>query len=695
MTTVRRDVDVAAWLLLALVALLLGLFFGAVAAAQTTTTRTDVLLASTRAAIGTTTAGAGPLRVVGLGSSATGALLVVDASGDIGTAGTVNTSTTFSSTFVANGTAQLNGTSITLGNATSDTLTIGARLGSGLTWATDATYDIGASGANRPNHLYLAGNAVLGGSLQAATGIVARTATATDGFVAMYQGSSANIGYVAWHEPTTGTRQGYLGWGSSNINMTFEDNAHFRVNGMLWADEMHVKSFTADLEQALAGGQIIAKSVAVVAQDFACPAAGGTTTLYVRDLPSMANTAAFQTNDWVVLRTFSRTSGSLSVAECVGQVSSYADQSGATEGQQSWTFTRGTSACAGGWTTGAITADSLAIDYGASGNGYHQIDAASGAYNVNGPFAQIVTWTTCPIAANRVTQAKWGQLNGTYGYSSSTFGFAAGTYTGNAITVDPTNGIRMLNNGAVLGQWSGSTLTLGQPLTANNTGQLVFDSDSVDMNWRNNSGVTSSVFRVSNSGGVGIVTINDLRVVGRTLQADSDGTLTIATSGLTNPIVLTPGAAGAVRPSSDVSFTLGDASYRWNGVYTNGLTVGSAATKLTFNGGAWYFDGTYKNTLNCSDTADSDQACWINYRGYNGGTTRARDLYLGDGKGGTMLQVDGVNARVGINKSAPSYTLDVNGTANATSYRVGGTAGVSGTCASVTVTNGIVTTCTP
>lgn len=41
----------------------------------------------------------------------------------------------------------------------------------------------------------------------------------------------------------------------------------------LYADEMHVKSFIADLEQALAGGQIIAKSVAQLHSDFTAPAA--------------------------------------------------------------------------------------------------------------------------------------------------------------------------------------------------------------------------------------------------------------------------------------------------------------------------------------------------------------------------------------------------------------------------------------
>ena len=43
----------------------------------------------------------------------------------------------------------------------------------------------------------------------------------------------------------------------------------------IFADELHVKSFIADLEQALAGGQIIAKSVAELAEDFVTPGSGG------------------------------------------------------------------------------------------------------------------------------------------------------------------------------------------------------------------------------------------------------------------------------------------------------------------------------------------------------------------------------------------------------------------------------------
>ncbi len=57
--------------------------------------------------------------------------------------------------------------------------------------------------------------------------------------------------------------------------VTDAGGADFRY---LFVDEMHAKRFIADLEQALAGGQIISKSVAVVALAFTCPTAGTAST---------------------------------------------------------------------------------------------------------------------------------------------------------------------------------------------------------------------------------------------------------------------------------------------------------------------------------------------------------------------------------------------------------------------------------
>lgn len=193
----------------------------------------------------------------------------------------------------------------------------------------------------------------------------------------------------------------------------------------LFADELHAKSFIADLEQALAGGQIIAKSVAVVATDFTLPAAGSSATLRVRDLPSAPNMAVFQSGDFVGLRQFSRSGGELVVAWAWGTVSSYADGTGAWEGTQTWTFTRHSSTP--GSASGVIPADALALDFGVSGNGYYEVNAIDGIYGQNSPYAQVVTWSNHP--ATRTVRARFGNLRGITNVANE-FGLFAGSGTG-------------------------------------------------------------------------------------------------------------------------------------------------------------------------------------------------------------------------------------------------------------------------
>lgn len=53
-----------------------------------------------------------------------------------------------------------------LGDATSDTITFTGRMASGITWGTDNTFDVGASGANRPRDLYVGRNSAFAGTIQ-------------------------------------------------------------------------------------------------------------------------------------------------------------------------------------------------------------------------------------------------------------------------------------------------------------------------------------------------------------------------------------------------------------------------------------------------------------------------------------------------------------------------------------------------
>lgn len=92
---------------------------------------------------------------------------------------------------------------------------------------------------------------------------------------------------------------------SDGARITDTGHGYFRY---LYATELHAKSFIADLEQALAGGQIICKSVAPLASDFTAPAAGASTGLVVQDFQGFSTFRVFVDGDFVNIRSFSRPS---------------------------------------------------------------------------------------------------------------------------------------------------------------------------------------------------------------------------------------------------------------------------------------------------------------------------------------------------------------------------------------------------
>ncbi len=222
-------------------------------------------------------------------------------------------------------------------------------------------------------------------------------------------------------------------------------------------DQLHAKSFTVDLEQALAGGQIITKSVAEVANNFTAPAPGAAATLVVKDLPSAENMAVFETGDTIRLRTFSRTSGSLNITDAFGTVSGYADQVGGT---QAWTFTRNTAANAGLMAAGTVVqARSLALDYGVSGNGFIEQNAIDGIYGINSPYIQTATWSVSPVAANLTLRSRMGNLRGITGVTGE-YGAILGTYaaTGGQYVRVSNQAVEL--HGVNLTLWDGATPTL-------------------------------------------------------------------------------------------------------------------------------------------------------------------------------------------------------------------------------------------
>lgn len=208
-------------------------------------------------------------------------------------------------------------------------------------------------------------------------------------------------------------------WRISNLG-----EADFRY---IYTDELHAKAFIADLEQALAGGQIISKSVAKVYADFTVPTAGNTGNLDVEEFAGFAAFHVFVDGDLVRLRQFDRSGGGLKIADVWGTVVYSAQVAGSNPPAQRYVFTR--HATYPGTGSGTISAGALVLDYGTTGNGYYEVNAIDGAAGVNSPYTQIVTWATHPksVTANQGLQlrVRMGQLRGLTG--NNQFGLYAGT----------------------------------------------------------------------------------------------------------------------------------------------------------------------------------------------------------------------------------------------------------------------------
>lgn len=105
----------------------------------------------------------------------------------------------------------------------------------------------------------------------------------------------------------------------------------------IFANEMKIIKFIADMQQALAGSQIISKSVTTLAAQFVAPRPGGNAGLIVDDLPSAEGMPVFEDGDTVLVTEDSRAGGGFSSLRCWGTVSGYTDL---PDKKQDWTFTR-------------------------------------------------------------------------------------------------------------------------------------------------------------------------------------------------------------------------------------------------------------------------------------------------------------------------------------------------------------------
>ena len=97
-----------------------------------------------------------------------------------------------------------------------------------------------------------------------------------------------------------------------------------------------------------------------------------------------------------------------------------------------------------------------------------------------------------------------------------------------------------------------------------------------------------------------------------------------------------------------------------------GLHVGNAIGALfgPTTGASTYISPDHENTINGGYGLDSDTGdLWVNYRGYQNGTSRFRDFRVGNGKEGLVAIFDGSTGNVGIGNISPAHTLEIHNSA--------------------------------
>jgi hypothetical protein len=228
-----------------------------------------------------------------------------------------------------------------------------------------------------------------------------------------------------------------------------------------------------------------------------------------------------------------------------------------------------------------------------------------------------------------ITKTLIGNLDGHYGYSSRTYGFAAGPYSAGHITVDATNGIRIRNSTTDLAKWDASgNITIGE--VASGKSNIYITSGALRV--RNNTtdvielAATGNAYfkgmiELSGSGGVKItnagvgangfvIDVNGIRgyssTLGLVFDLPTNGTAPTFSSGKIKEVEFEIYTSGVIRTSA----TVGDGSANSAGLLMNNTGFYACkASQLLANAnvkimpdGTFSFNGDANNKITWNGT---------------------------------------------------------------------------------------------
>lgn len=272
------------------------------------------------------------------------------------------------------------------------------------------------------------------------------------------------------------------------------------------------------------------------------------------------------------------------------------------------------------------------------------------AVDSNNPFFRIMDgvddYAKFSLGANTGLRLQMGNLNGTYGYASEIYGFAAGDPNNEYMTVDPTNGIRFFNDaGTKVAELAGSSFLVG----SSGSNRIQFDGTTFTIVATT---YDLSASNLSITSATGIEIGSDFWKNDKTFQFGggilngTDSTVNIAgwTAKATSLYTGTEHLGDDWNAAMDGITLVNDGSIHAPNIYVNtGGEIGLRQVEnvlfkqdITFGYGIKI--SGYEIWENEVDTDDG--TIYINVHGYDGGSTRFRHTVIGDGKGATAIDID-------------------------------------------------------
>ena len=353
--------------------------------------------------------------------------------------------------------------------------------------------------------------------------------------------------------------------------------------GAIYASELHVGNLIAENKIATTGGRILVSPSAKL----------------ILAMTTGATTIDVATN---VL-----TSGDRIYLESTGKLEWMAVTSGSTAvtGGYRYSVTRNLNgAGAQTWSAGDAV-----VNTGQSGQGFIDLYSRYGI-PANG---QTSTTRQGPTIVGNVRtgstydaiRERWavGNLKGLYDYAATAYGLAAGDPTAAWISADATNGIRLVNNATVLGQWTAAgAITIGE--VAASKSNIAISSGQLDV--RNNatsriSLTSAGILTIRNSSGDAVFTFDSSAGAEFTLPLtlaatggiyQGTGTFASPTTGLK---IFNSGGVGKIAGYNG-------GNLQWYGdtdgyLKAGGVWIGSGGITLGGDVLEWTDDGTPTGTL--------------------------------------------------------------------------------------------------